>query len=304
MKRLRTLRQLKLRTGDIVRICDTAEDVAEVSSIGDTGIVYLTGGGREWPDRVEVVVRSGKRSASADALRRQAANRAAHRAPAREWSVAKHEALEAFCVEDGPSEADMAELASIVSTAVDEKPVQQYLEENPQVLAALLRGPFRYVLPQVRIGKDYVADFFLASVDSRGVSWTLLELETPRSPTALSKKNDFDKHARAGIAQIEEWREWLQDNLDQARRGPRQNGLSLPDIRPGVDGIVLVGTRDRLATNANPLRSRLSESKRIDVHTYDWLVETVQGSIQYTGPPAANRYLLQNSSSDLSPEPF
>ena len=56
-------------------------------------------------------------------------------------------------------------------------------------------------------------DFLVAGVDSAGVRWMLVELETPQSRVTLAKKNDLDKHARAGVAQVLEWREWLQTTL-------------------------------------------------------------------------------------------
>lgn len=295
--RKKSLVALKLRKGDIVFVGGDRTDVAAVSSISSTGVVYFTGGGRDWPDRLAVGARSADKSAKAGALRLRTVERAAHRAPQREWSVAKHESLKAFVVEKGPSSSVLEELERVVKAAENEKPLQKFLEVHPEILASLLPGQFRYVLPQVRIGKDYVADFFLASVDSRGVSWTLVELETPRSTTALKTKNDFEEHARTGIAQVEEWREWLQDNLDQSRRTDH-NGLGLTDIRPGVDGLVVVGTRERLAPRANPLRDRLSESKRIHVHTYDWLLDTVREAIDFSGPPAYNPYLLSSSRPD------
>ena len=142
------------------------------------------------------------------------------------------------------------------------------------------------------LGGKYVADFLLADVSSSGVRWILVELETPDSATTLSRGNQFDKHARQGRNQIEEWREWLQDNLDMARRPKQQNGLGLLDIRPQAEGLVLVGRRDQVRENAPTLRSRLFETDRILMHTYDWLLEQLEGTLSFNGPWASNPYAI------------
>ena len=40
------------------------------------------------------------------------------------------------------------------------------------------------------------------------------------------------------VSQIEEWREWVQNNLDKAWRSRRESGLGLVDVRPRIEGFV------------------------------------------------------------------
>lgn len=293
VRRFRSLRALKLDAGDVVRRLAEPEAYEEVSSIGVDGTVFLKGRSRAWPDQLEVVARSGDATPHAAAVRQRAANRAALRAPAAEWSMVKHAELEPFLCEDEPDAGDIDELRVIVEAAADERPIQELLQARPALLCALLRGPERFCLPQVRVGTKYVADFFIADVDSTGVRWVLVELESPASDVALTRGNQFEQRARRGVAQIEEWREWLQDNLDTARRPKRQNGLGLVDIRPDVPGLVIVGRRHRLLDPARVLRQRLQESQQISMHTYDWLIEHVERASRFNGPSGLNQYLLQ-----------
>jgi hypothetical protein len=129
-------------------------------------------------------------------------------------------------------------------------------------------------------------------MDSAGIRWILVELETPNSDVALKSSNQLDRFARKGLSQIREWREWIQDNLDQARRPRAQNGLGLPDIRPQAAGLLLVGRRHRLGVRAATLQRQTEEQEGIAVHTYDWLLEQLRGAIGFHGPPGANPYLL------------
>lgn len=292
-RRAEALRALRLKKGDLVSRHESDPDIDEVASIGDDGAVYFTGGrARAWPDELTIVARSGDTSpANADA-RRRAANRASERSFSGRWSSAKEDSLRPYAVPESADASDIEELRRAIEVARDERPLQALFERRPCILASLVRGPQRFCIPKVRLGEKYVADFFLAEVSSSGVRWILVELETPDSATTLAKSNQFDKHARSGESQIREWREWLQNNLDMARRLRRENGLGLPDIRPQAEGLVLVGRRGRLRENSLELRNQLLENSRIQMHTYDWLLEQLSGTINFNGPWVNNPHAI------------
>jgi len=287
-------RRLRLHAGDLVRVVGAhAAEIDEFSSISGDGTVRLRGrGARGWPDVLEVIERAGVRSDSAASNRRIAANRAASRiAPS--WSGLRHDELAPFETSSSVERSELEELANVIDQATDERPIQLYLQEHAHILGSLLRGPERYVLPQVRLSTHYVADFLISDVDSTGVRWLYVELERPASAVAQLRANSFDKYARKGISQIDEWRDWVQTNLAHAHRSKRSDGLGLFDLRPNDDGLVLIGRRALLTGRHEALRRRLWEDKRIMVHTYDWLLEQVAGAMNYAGIPAANPYLLK-----------
>lgn len=292
-RREEALRELQLNKGDLVHRNGSSSEVDEVVSIGDNGAVYFSGGGaRAWPDQLAVAARSSDGAPAAQQARRAAANRASERSQRQEWSTAKAAALEEYAVPEPLQAEDVEAFRNVLETAGNERPLQKLFEQRPRILASLLRGPHRYCRPQVRFGDKYVADFLLAEVDSNGVRWILVELETPDSDVTLARSNQFDEHARKGISQIEEWREWLQDNLDQARRARADNGIGLPDIRPQAAGLVVVGRRDRLRKHASKLRKQEEEKSRIEVCTYDRLIERLEGTLGFSGPWAGNPYKL------------
>ena len=293
-RRMKALGEIKLNKGDIVRRKTSGGEVDEVVSISDDGVVYFTGGGsRAWPDVLEIVARYGDNSEEGLKFRKIANNRASNRATQFDWSGVKAKSLQKYIASDSITEIDIEELRSVIERASDEQPIQEFFQNQPHILASLMRGPQRYCIPKVSLGGKYVADFFLADVDSTGIRWVLVELETPGSPVTLLSEDNFDKYARKGISQIEEWREWIQDNLATARRFQEDNGLGLVDIRPQADGLVLVGRRAELRKNASWLRNRLLEGSGIQVRTYDGLLEQLEGIRTFEGPWAANPNVLR-----------
>lgn len=188
---------------------------------------------------------------------------------------------------------NLVQLESCVERATDEKPIQEYLEAHPQVLASLLAGSDRYCIPKARLGGRYVPDFLLCYADSVGAHWFLVELETPRSRIALATGRDFEQHAREGVAQVQEWRRWLENNLATARASIRDDGLGLVGISPNARGIVLVGRREFVNNNHDRLRRTVEAQQRIEIHTYDWLVEQLRQAATAQGPRGMNPALLR-----------
>ena len=295
-QRLQSLEQLRLARGDVVSRNPSARRFDEVSSIGDDGTVYFTGGrgARAWPDQLTMVAPHGDNSADSTQARQIAKNRAAQRARTKTISKEKLAMLEPYAVTDDVTYEDIEELRRVIDEAACEKPIQELLEKRPQLLASLLRGPSRYCRPKFHFGDKYVADFLLADIDSNGIRWVLVELETPDSCVVLKTKDHFDQHTREGVAQINDWRRWIQSHYHQAHRSRDQNGYGLPDIRKEAEGIVLVGRRHKLHRIAivGNLRREQYDKDRITIQTYDRLLEQLEGTRQFSGPWAANPHTL------------
>ena len=141
-QRLEWLGELRLAKGDVVSR-HSSTDPYEVSSIGDDGKVYFTGGrgARAWPDQLTVVARRDDRSVESIQARRLAKNRAAERSTTSTVSREKLAALEPYAVTEEVTEEDIEELRRVLDDADNEKPIQELLERRPQLLtAALLRA--------------------------------------------------------------------------------------------------------------------------------------------------------------------
>lgn len=302
--RAKVLNTLKLAAGDVVRRGDS-EPVREVSSIGVDGTIYFRGGSiRAWPDELQIACRADDSSPDALHLKQEARNEAARQKLSSSWSKAKEASLSQYRIVKRATLDDIAELRRVVNSAEDEKPVQEFLEQCPQLLALLLGGRTPFCISRPQLGKDFIPDFLVADVDSRGIRWVGFELETPNSEITLKTSNQFSKHPRDGIAQIREWREWLLRNSDQATRPLAEYGLGLHGIRPDLDGIVVVGRRHRLTERAPALRHQLWEKERIYLHTYDGLLERMENAAQFNGPPGYNQWLFKPAESSTEGDHF
>ncbi len=118
----------------------------------------------------------------------------------------------------GPNSAGIT--GNVIDSAKDEKPNQSFMEARPQILAGLVGGRIssRFVVPRPNFGGKRIPDSVIADVDSPGLNWVLVELETPVSAVTLKGDSILEEHARKGVSQVEEWREWILSNLALARR--------------------------------------------------------------------------------------
>lgn len=292
VRRREAITRLKLEEGDAVETKDG--ELAEVSSIGYDGKVFFKGGRgfRAWPDLINMIARKNENSDSATLARQHARNMAALRQSPSDWSLAKRNDLSEFAAKNIISEDDITELEGVIMKAKDERPIQKFLEANQHLLTALLEGQERYCIPLKRLGSEHVPDFIIGDVNSLGVRWVLVELETPRSGIYLKDGLLLDAKARKGVSQIADWRNWLSDNIAYARERRSENGLGLFDIREMAEALVIVGRRSRMPPTKDAQRIEYRQSNRIKIHSYDWLVESLRGAIRHSGPPAVNHYTI------------
>ncbi len=266
---------LRPAPGDIVRIATKdGERFGEVATISADGQLNFRGGYgyRARPHRVEMVARVAEAQASAYKKARYKAQQhaAARVANPQLIGPGKLADLEQWRVSGEPSKAARLALIDALETAQDERPMQLVLEQHPEILAYLVTGHGgAYVVPQVSFHK-YVADFLVAGYTSAGIQWTLIELERPNAKLAI-KDGQAAKEVRRAQQQIADWRNWLTDNLDHARRSTQENGLGLAGIRPDARGLIIVG-RGETSETPDLMRQRIEKEQRVVVRTYDWLV--------------------------------
>jgi hypothetical protein len=205
--RRRALESLQLESGDIVELLESSGQFEEVSSIGGNGRIHFKGGAGAgaWPDKVSLSCKKSDQSGAAVEMKRKALNQAALRTRVGEWTEDKHRNLDEFEIRSPLASEDIEELCDVIETAKDERPIQEVIERRPQILGALLGGNPRFCVPKPQLGSEYEPDFFVGDVDSLGIRWVLVELETPTSSITLKTSNQLDQYARKGVSQISEW---------------------------------------------------------------------------------------------------
>lgn len=167
---------------------------------------------------------------------------------------------------------DVADLEKKLNTAKNENVMQHYLEKHPLMLIQHMGGGHgRWVIPQKKLGAEFVTDFVIAERSSIGFEWVAVELESPTAKL-FTKKGDPSAALTHAIRQISDWRAWLQKNQNYAARSRIESGLGLTDIDPRLPGLIIIGREKDLDSNTRELRRQLSVDLRIKIHTYDWLV--------------------------------
>lgn len=269
------LEDLRPEPGDVLALepqLFDRERLRELASIGDDGQLYFRGaaGQRARPHQVRIFARTsdpGYRTALFKA-RQQMAGRVSRPELVGSGRIAE---LADWRVSGRPELAAVLALEDALGSAADERPMQRVIEKYPEILAPLVTGNYGiYVKPQVAFGNQYVADFLIAARTSKGLLWTLVELESPTAPLAIAD-GQASKQLRKAMKQIADWREWLGNNSDYARRSARGDGLGLLGIRNDAHALIIIG-RGAVTEEPDPMRIRAEHEQRIAIHTYDWLV--------------------------------
>ena len=164
-------------------------------------------------------------------------------------------------------------LQELLDKAPQEAEMHSFLEAHPEYLVQVMAaGHGRYQLSKTRLGAELVPDFLVAELSSIGIEWHAVEIESPGA--VVCRKHGLPAQAlNHAIGQIRDWRKWLQDNIDYARRPREQNGVGLVGIDPRVSGLIIIGRRRQYPSRYNEFRRQMIDRERIVIHSYDWLVD-------------------------------
>ena len=200
-----------------------------------------------------------------------------HRSPNWESEISFQEVLPGFYVSEADiSEVMLSEVRETIETANDERAIQKVLEKHPEILAQHLGGGHgRWVIPQMRLGAEYIPDFIIGERNSGGFFWHLVELESPRARLFI-QNGDPSLELRHAIRQVHDWRAWLTQNQNYASRPISENGLGLVEIHNRTHGIILIGRRTEVRTDNNPRRRQMELDNHVTIMSYDRLLEWAQ----------------------------
>jgi hypothetical protein len=178
--------------------------------------------------------------------------------------------LQEFLVDNGPLDEARRELASALKGT--ERDVQRVIEAHPRLLASRLGAGWGWVVPQKRLGSEFVTDFLIAEQLSPGYYWQAVELESPRA-AMFTKAGDPARYLVHAIRQIQDWRAWLTTNQSYAARSRGENGLGLLQISPNLPGLILIGRRGAVAYSTHARRRQMRDDLRIEIRSYDSLLD-------------------------------
>lgn len=189
-------------------------------------------------------------------------------------------------------------LQTTLKQAKTERPVQRWLEKNPLVLSAALGGIVypNKVISQFKFGTDFVADFVAFGAFSGACCFHFVELEPPGAPL-FTKQGVAAKRLNGAFAQIAAWKGFVEKHRDEVLREfskvftkrelvfERGNeptdttGMPLNDPHQWLvwEYHIVIGRRETLTKEELGRKAAYYSQAKIDVMTYDRLLEFAAG---------------------------
>ena len=191
---------------------------------------------------------------------------------------ASKELHQSFARWDKITATDTDSLCELLASDPAESGMHTFLEANPKFLVQVLTGGHgRYQLSKVRLGSEYVPDFLIAEETSIGIEWYAVEIESPKGK--MHRKDGLPAEGlNHALGQIRDWRKWLMNNLDYARRPREQDGLGLIGIDSRVPGLIIMGRRCEYPERFNEFRRQIIDRERITIHSYDWMLDVARSN--------------------------
>ena len=163
------------------------------------------------------------------------------------------------------------EFTEKLNGAVDEKPLQAFFEQHPQALLAGLVAPHKtWVIPKPRLsepnGKFWIPDFIVCDWTTVGPDWFVVELESPKA-RPLKEDGDFRQDCNHAVDQINSYRSFIEEHGPYLR-------AEWPKLHGQFEGVIVIGRRDDPLRAKYPDRLRDGRRQKIEVMSYDRLLES------------------------------
>lgn len=116
--------------------------------------------------------------------------------------------------------------------------------------------------PAIGVGTEFRPDFIIREATG---DYILVEIENPKR-TLFTKRGDFTAEVSHAVQQVEDWQEWLEQNLPTAQR-------QYPDI-VSPRGLTVMGRHVNLGQKERQKLSRrnINTRGRLEIITYDELI--------------------------------
>ena len=168
---------------------------------------------------------------------------------------------------------DVEKLISIINNSDREEDIQAFLASHPTFLTHHLGGGSgRYCIPKKNLGGMFIPDFLIADLNSFGIKWCAVELKNPKT-RMFNKNGNRSKDLNEAIRQIGNYRDWLKNNLNEARNPKQKMGHGLIGIEPELKCLILIGRRKDIDEGLDDTRIRMNREINGEIRTYDWLIE-------------------------------
>ena len=134
-------------------------------------------------------------------------------------------------------------------------------------------------LSKIRLGANHIIDLAVPKEGySRGLSWNLIELESPHC-APYTRGGDPSKALSHGLQQIRNWRRWITDNREEARRTFPSIGVRT--IRdPNFRFTLVIGTRENSKRFLEE-RNQLADEERVRIRSFNFLADLLRHHVHF-----------------------
>lgn len=173
---------------------------------------------------------------------------------------------------------------NVLNQSQKENDIQQYIKNNQKwfIPASIFKeynfGHHEaYLIPEQPLGEKYRVDYMLLGRNSIGYQIVLVEFENANIDYKIKTANIETDSVRKGLAQLNDWEQWLDDNRDYFL-----NSCGLAKICGniptwGIFYCLVVGRRNRMDDEANRMRGKYQyKMSNYRIMTYDRLVENIR----------------------------
>ncbi len=183
---------------------------------------------------------------------------------------------------DFKKEAEL--LKAILDDAEKENDIQHYIKSNEKwFIPASLFEEYNfghheaYIAPEQALGNEYRVDYMLLGRNSIGHQIILVEFEDVNVDYKLKNCNMESESVRKGLAQIRDWKRWMDDNRQYFIKscGLYDIGKNIPSW--GIYYCLVVGRRNRMDDVANQMRGQSQrDTPGLHIVSYDRLIDNVR----------------------------
>ncbi len=110
------------------------------------------------------------------------------------------------------------EFLNLLDDSSNERHIHRFLANHSYFFECILRLSGQSPLySKVKLGNEYEVDFACFDSSSSGPEWYLIEIESPSSKMFTKAGRPSAKLTHT-IQQIKDWQNWVQENLEPARK--------------------------------------------------------------------------------------
>lgn len=179
-------------------------------------------------------------------------------------------------------EAD--QLLQVLDASKKENDIQSYIKDNEKwFIPASIFKEYNFghheafIVPKQTLGAEYRVDYMLLGRNSIGHQIVLIEFEDVNVDYKIRSANIETDSVRKGIAQIKDWKRWMDGNREYFMKSCGLNNVSRNIPTWGINYCLVVSRRSRMDDISNQMRGQSQyETPALKIVTYDRLVDNVR----------------------------